>query len=171
MRHPYYLANFMIDSSLCLLSGNVYLLLLYPFLFFWAYGPTLREEETRLATLHGDAFEAYRGTVPRVFPDTGSLTRLGGVFWHFSCRRVSSGEIKRVLRFGFLGTLIALVQDVRAQEMRDIVAGQTPLRRVSAVWLGLCILFLVASAAVPRRRQQANHADGPQDDVSPGEDS
>ena len=37
VRHPYYLASYLIDSSFCLLSGNIFLVVLYPFLFFWAY--------------------------------------------------------------------------------------------------------------------------------------
>ena len=39
VRHPYYLANYLVDTSFCILSSNLYLLLVYPFLFFWAYGP------------------------------------------------------------------------------------------------------------------------------------
>jgi len=70
VRHPYYLANYLIDTSFCLLSGNVFLLALYPFLFFWAYGSTLREEESRLASLHGGDLEAYQTKIPQVFPDT-----------------------------------------------------------------------------------------------------
>ena len=56
VRHPYYLANYLIDSSLCVLSGNLYLVAAYPFLFFWSYGPTLRKEESFLASKYGDAF-------------------------------------------------------------------------------------------------------------------
>jgi protein-S-isoprenylcysteine O-methyltransferase Ste14 len=53
VRHPYYLANYLIDTAFCLLSGNSYLLLAYPFLFFWSYGPTFRKEETALKGRHG----------------------------------------------------------------------------------------------------------------------
>lgn len=41
VRHPFYLANFLVDLSLCLIVGNIYLIVLYPFLFFWAYGPMI----------------------------------------------------------------------------------------------------------------------------------
>jgi protein-S-isoprenylcysteine O-methyltransferase Ste14 len=33
VRHPYYLANYIIDSSFCLITGNMYLVFMYPFLF------------------------------------------------------------------------------------------------------------------------------------------
>jgi hypothetical protein len=156
VRHPYYLANYLVDSSFCLLSGNVYLLLLYPFLFFWAYGPTLRLEEAFLAAVHGDAFEAHRGTVPQVFPEASSFTRLGQLLRHFSWRRVSAGEIKRLLRFPFIGTLIALVQHLGLEGLQQIAAGQNPLHRSSAVLLALCVLFLLASVLTPRRRDRTD---------------
>jgi len=166
VRHPYYLANYLIDASFCLLSGNVYLLLSYPFLFFWAYGSTLREEEARLASLHADAFDAHRQTVPQLFPEAASLPPLAALFRHFSCRRVSSGEIKRVLRFGFIGTLIALVQHVGVPGLQQIVAGRNPVHDGGVVLLALSILFLLASASIPRRREKINHPDGSRDEDS-----
>ena len=168
VRHPYYLANYLIDASFCLLSGNVYLLLAYPFLFFWAYGSTLREEEKRLASLHPDAFDAYREAVPQVFPEVTSLAHLGALLRHFSCRRVSSGEIKRVLRFGFIGTLIALVQQVGVQGLQKIVVERNLAHRGSAVLLAVCILFLLASVLTPRRRERVPPTDGSQDDDALG---
>ena len=39
VRHPYYLANYLVDSGFCVLSGNSYLLLIYPFLFFGVTDP------------------------------------------------------------------------------------------------------------------------------------
>ena len=54
VRHPYYLSNFAIDYSFCVLSGNPYLLLIYPFLFFWSYQPTMSEEEHFLHSIHGE---------------------------------------------------------------------------------------------------------------------
>ena len=68
VRHPYYMANYLIDSAFCLLSGNVYLLLVYPFLFYWSYGPTIRKEESVLAGIHGEEFLRYSLDVPQIFP-------------------------------------------------------------------------------------------------------
>ena len=59
VRHPYYMANYLIDSSFCLLSGNIYLFFAYPFLFYWSYGPTIRQEESMLAEIHGEDFLKY----------------------------------------------------------------------------------------------------------------
>jgi len=124
VRHPYYLANYLIDTSFCLLSGNVFLVVLYPFLFFWAYGSTLREEELRLAAIHGDDYEAYLARVPQIFPNATVFAGLRTIGRGFSWRRVSSGEIKRLLRFVFVGTLLVLLQHLRPEGLKKIVTGQ-----------------------------------------------
>jgi len=154
VRHPYYLANYLIDSSFCLLSGSVYLVLSYPFLFFWAYGSTLREEESRLALLHAGDFDAYRADVPRVFPDSTVLARLRTLGNGFSWRRVTWGEAKRVFRFGFVGTLLALLQHTGIDGWKQIRAGHNPLDAGGAVWLGCCAVLLLSSVAIPRRYRE-----------------
>ncbi len=106
VRHPYYLANFLIDSSFCLMSGNHYLVLLYPFLFFWSYGPTLRKEEGTLTEKHGDSSVAYLLSTPPVFPDRRSVLHLRRLFAHFSIRRISSKEVARIMRFYAMALLI-----------------------------------------------------------------
>jgi hypothetical protein len=151
VRHPYYLANYLIDSSFCLLSGNIYLVLSYPFLFFWAYGPTLREEESLLASLHGGDFDAYQARVPQVFPNATVFGGLRALGKGFSWRRVSWGEIKRLLRFGFVGTLLVLLHQVGPEGLKDLTLGRSPLGRGGVVLLGLSAALLLASAAIPRR--------------------
>ena len=150
VRHPYYLANYLIDSSFCLLSGNLLLLALYPFLFFWAYGSTLCEEESRLASLHGGDFDAYLARVPQVFPNATLFAGLRTLGKGFSWQRVSWGEIKRILRFGFVGTFILLLQDVGAEGWHEIMVGRNPFDDGALVLLGLSTVLLLASALIPR---------------------
>ena len=105
-RHPYYLANYLVDSGFCLLSGNRYLLLLYPFLFFWSYGPTLRKEEGTLTEKHGDASVAYLLSAPPVFPDRRSILNASRLFAGFSLARISGKEAARIIRFYATALLI-----------------------------------------------------------------
>jgi len=156
VRHPYYLANYLIDSSFCLLSGNIYLVLSYPLLFFWAYGSTLREEESLLASLHGGDFEAYRARVPQVFPNATVFARLKTLGKRFSWRRVSWGEIKRLLRFGFVATLLALLQQVGAEGWKELLVGRSPLDRAGVVLWGLSTALFLASASIPRRPDEVS---------------
>ena len=106
IRHPYYLANFLVDFSFCLMSGNHYLVLLYPFLFFWSYGPTLRKEEGTLTEKHGDSSVAYLLSTPPVFPDRRSILPTRRLFAGFSLTRISGKEVARLVRFCAMALLI-----------------------------------------------------------------
>lgn len=110
IRHPYYLANYLVDSGFCLLSGNVYLLLAYPFLFFWAYGPSMRHEELLLSSTHPEAFASYSSAIPQVFPERGSLAEWKTVLNWFSMDRISGKERARVAKFCAIAIFIAFVQ-------------------------------------------------------------
>lgn len=153
VRHPYYLANYMIDTGLCLASGNVFLVLLYPFLFFWAYGKTFRDEEALLASMHPGKFEAYAAAVPAVFPEASSLAAVRGMFRGFSRHRISRGEIKRQFRFGFLLSGILLLRLIGFAGLRGIATGTSGLSIAESILLGVCFLFLVVSAVIPKQRE------------------
>jgi protein-S-isoprenylcysteine O-methyltransferase Ste14 len=114
IRHPYYLSNYLIDSSLCVLSGNPYLLLAYPFLFFWAYGPTLRKEEAYLSSLHGHIVTRYLSEIPQLFPDQATFNQWKRLFEGFCFERITRKECVRIMRFCSLGLFIALIQEIRA---------------------------------------------------------
>jgi hypothetical protein len=109
IRHPYYLANFLVDFSFCLMSGNHYLVLFYPFLFFWSYGPTLRKEEGTLTEKHGDSSVAYLLSTPPVFPDRRSIQQVRRLFAGFSLTRISGKEVARIVRFYAMALLILAV--------------------------------------------------------------
>ena len=152
VRHPYYLANYLIDTGFCLACGNVYLVLAYPFLFFWAYGPTLRSEESLLASLHGPEFEPYRAGVPQVFPDATLFASLGTLGRDFSWGRISAREVKRLFRCAFVAALLLLLGRIGPDGWREILAGSDPLDTGGIVLLALCVLlFLPAVLIRPRR--------------------
>jgi hypothetical protein len=120
VRHPYCLANHLVDSSLCGLSGNLYLVAATPFLFFWSYGPTLRKEEQFLASKYGDAFLNDSCNIPQVFPDKASLKGWRGFFEGFSIRRITLKECSRITRFCSLGFAIVLIHAVRVGNVREL---------------------------------------------------
>ena len=118
VRHPYYLANYLIDSAFCVLSGNLYLVAAYPFLFFWAYGPTLRKEESFLASKYPDTFENDNFTIPQVFPDRASLTAWNGLFEGFSVRRITLKERARITRFWACGFAVMLLHALELDQLQ-----------------------------------------------------
>ena len=161
VRHPYYLANYLIDTSFCLLSGNVFLLVLYPFLFFWAYEPTLLEEESRLASLHGSDFEAYRARVPQIFPNATVFAGFFAATKNFSMRRVTPGELKRLLRFGFIGSFLILVHHLGFNGLKKIVADHNPLTPSDLALAAVCALLLISSTIIPRRSKATSCSEDP----------
>jgi protein-S-isoprenylcysteine O-methyltransferase Ste14 len=121
VRHPYYLSNYLIDTAFCMLSGNQYLLLIYPFLFFWAYGPTLRKEEIYLLSQHGEAFSRHTTEVPQLFPDRASLTHWRSLFEGFSTGRITWKECGRVARFVSLSLIIILIHEIRIHSLTGLL--------------------------------------------------
>ena len=117
IRHPYYLANFLVDISFCLLSGNIYLLLVYPFLFFWAYGPTMRQEESYLSSCHPEAFARHGAAVPQIFPERASFAQWKTVFRWFAPERISRKESARVMRFCASGLFIAFLHEIKTDHI------------------------------------------------------
>jgi hypothetical protein len=138
VRHPYYLANYLIDTGFCVLSGNLYLLLAYIFLFFWSYGPTLREEEERLTEKHGDDSLAFMLRTPPVFPDRRSVSHLPSLFAGFSATRISSKELARIVRFYAVACLIIGVGRIGAASRPSI---RLLLEPAVAFWLLSAILL------------------------------
>lgn len=67
VRHPFYLANFIIDVGICVMSGNVYLLAVYLPLFLIAYIPVIQAEESDLIEAH-EEYREFARAVPRLLP-------------------------------------------------------------------------------------------------------
>jgi hypothetical protein len=149
VRHPYYLANYLIDSSFCVLSGNRYLLLLYPFLFFWSYGPTFRKEEGTLTAMHGDASVDYVLGTPPVFPDRHSV-RNARPFAGFSWRRISGKEVARITRF-YAMTCIILVIHRKAPGAADLSFLRLP---GTLALLSLAALLYAAGLVILKLRKR-----------------
>ena len=120
VRHPYYMANYLIDSSFCLLSGNLYLVLIYPFLFYWAYGPTIRKEERFLASMYGDRFLQYSLEIPQIFPDPSSIGCWKELARGFSRQRITRNELSRFVRFMATASCIMFTHAIRTQSLVDI---------------------------------------------------
>jgi hypothetical protein len=157
-RHPYYLANFTVDISLCLLSGNIYLVLLYPFLFFWAYGPTLKFEEGKLTGLHGEKYTQYLLQVPQVFPNHDSITGLGRILNEVSASRISKKEWVRITRFWAVALILIVTHKVGMAGVKILYV--TPVD-LTAVSLTAGAVMLLAFSLVLRLLRQPKSA--PQD--------
>jgi len=152
VRHPYYFANYMIDSAMCLLSGNIYLVALYPFFFFRAYDPTFEKEEHYLASEHGRLFREHVDSTPQVFPHSGSVSG-GRKFLEGFCRkRVSLKEWARTARFWASALFIVFVHEVREDGLSVFYGADTD----DLVLLGTAIVLSVTSFLLLSKRSRAD---------------
>ena len=154
VRHPYYLANYLIDSSFCLLSGNIYLLLIYPFLFFWAYGPTLRKEEETLVSTHGAAYAQYSSEVPQVFPHGQSIKTWKNIVRGFSKNRITAKEMSRLTRFWGMAIFLMLVHDLREEGLKELMSFSYPRDLDGLLYLGLSVCLFIASFFILRKSKR-----------------
>jgi hypothetical protein len=153
VRHPYYLANYLTDSSFCLLSGNGYLLLLYPFLFFWAYGPSLRKEEKWLASTYGDEHLQYSVEIPQVFPDAHSVKNWRSFLRGFSKGRITTRELVRLMRFWAVAFFLILLHDLGKEGLGELIFWSHPKDHDGLVYLVVSIcLYFVSFLLVQRVR-------------------
>ena len=68
VRHPYYLANALIDTSIAVMSGWWLLPAVLPVWWLCVYVPVIRSEERHLASLFPEDYPAYRKRVPMLVP-------------------------------------------------------------------------------------------------------
>ena len=155
VRHPYYMANYLIDVSFCLLSGNPYLLLVYPFLFFWVYGPTLRKEEKYLAETHNEPYMEYMLDVPQVFPDSFFQRYIKDIFKGFSKKRISRNEISRILRFWATSVFIVFLHTLKTVNYSEIQFSGPRGLSISTGLLLLVVMCYVVSVFVRGNRNKS----------------
>lgn len=96
-RHPFYMANLLLDTGILFMCGRPLVIPIYLCLFFKSYHKVIIEEEKELTATHGDLYRHYIKTVPRYF-----LTPIPFVRdWHagFNWKNIlRERELSRTLR-------------------------------------------------------------------------
>jgi len=159
VRHPFYLSNYLVDMSFCLMSGSLLLAVTYPFLFFWSYGPTMRKEERELFLLHGDALLDAFFSIPQVFPDSGTLKAWREILGGFSLRRISKRELARIARFWAVEFLFLLFHDLREEGLGEFIS---PVDYDGIAFAAACFLLSLTSLSLARLQGRMGEA-GSQD--------
>ena len=115
VRHPFYLANALIELGLCLMINQLEVLLIY--FFFWtiAYWTAMKTEEKKLEILFGPRFTVYKSNVPcfvpRRIPDSECVRR--GFSWHNP--NIAEGSVlPRLLRLAGYPLLFYFGSEFRA---------------------------------------------------------
>ncbi len=68
IRHPLYLANFLLGLGICVIIGVVWVFIVYLAYFLIQYIPIIIAEEKALSIQFKEEYEAYASRVPRFFP-------------------------------------------------------------------------------------------------------
>lgn len=106
IRHPFYLANFVIDLGICICGFNYtdirsYLIIGgYLILFYLVYIRRMNQEEKSLTDAFGEAYKNYQRQVPQFLPCLGKSFPREQASEGFRWQRVisSGNEIPRLLR-------------------------------------------------------------------------
>lgn len=67
-RHPFYIANLLLDTGIILMSGHPLFIPIYLLLYYKAYHKVILNEEADLTNIYGDLYKKYMKKVPRYFP-------------------------------------------------------------------------------------------------------
>lgn len=97
VRHPFYLANLLLETGLLLFAGAWWAVPVYLLVAHFAYNATMDEEESDLAAVHGEAWREYAAAVPRILPHRGPCPRGDGPGFSF-LNLVYEREIPRLMR-------------------------------------------------------------------------
>lgn len=153
VRHPYYFANFVIDSGFCVLSSNEIVLYAFPFLFFWAYGPAINNEEKYLEDIHGQAYRDFRAKVPQILPSTGCYKLIPQILRNFTFSRITSQEVKRLLRLAASTTLLVFLNTALSLDLQTLKSWPPHSRThlLAAISGGLTVLLFLVALCVPRK--------------------
>jgi hypothetical protein len=115
VRHPFYLANLLLENGLLLFAGAWFLVPVYMAVAHFAYHAAMDEEESDLARLHGEAWADYAARVPRLVPWRGPAPRVAGPGFSL-LNLVVEREIPRLLRLVSLPLGLAWWAAFRSQE-------------------------------------------------------
>lgn len=117
VRHPFYLANALIDAGIAVMSGWWVLQFGLPFWWFAIYIPVMRREENYLTETFGPIYEEYKRRVPRLIPWRRPLEASEEGF-RWSNPNIAGGEeIPRALRILAYPLLFLVCTDLRIDEL------------------------------------------------------
>jgi hypothetical protein len=109
VRHPFYLANFLIDMGICFFSGNIYLIAAYVPAYLLTYIPTIRKEEQFLREQHGTAYDEYAARVSMLVPSRINSIHPLDFSWENIEREHEMVRLMRILAIPLYFSLVELV--------------------------------------------------------------
>ncbi|HUT34244.1 MAG TPA: isoprenylcysteine carboxylmethyltransferase family protein [Planctomycetota bacterium] len=116
VRHPFYLANALVDAGVAVMSGWWLLQLVLPLWWLGIYVPVMRREEVRLTSLFGSSYQEYMARVPMLLPWRLPLPSTGGGFSWGNPNLSAGREIPRALRLAAYPLLFLVCSHLLARD-------------------------------------------------------
>jgi hypothetical protein len=161
VRHPFYLANGLIDAGIAIMSGWWALGVMLPAWWLVVYLPVMRKEEAHLLGLFGRVYADYRRRVPRLIPWRRPLPA-GGEGFRWSNRNIAvEGEIPRALRLLAYPLLFFVVTDLRIKGLSFFSDG----RELAAT--ALLLATYLAARLLDRRLRRRGASSRGDDELGP----
>jgi isoprenylcysteine carboxyl methyltransferase (ICMT) family protein YpbQ len=114
VRHPFYLANALIDAAIAVMSGWWVLQVALPFWWLAIYIPVMRKEESYLGGAFGSIYDEYKRRVPRLIPWRRPLRSTSPGFSWNNPNIAEGEEISRALRLMAYPLLFLVCLEFRA---------------------------------------------------------
>ena len=114
VRHPFYLANALIDFALVVMAGWLPLMIVLPVWWLAIYIPVIRGEERFLSEKFPDEYPDYRRRVPCLIPWRRPLPYAGDGFRWDNPNIAGGEELPRAMRILAYPLLFFVVQGLRA---------------------------------------------------------
>jgi protein-S-isoprenylcysteine O-methyltransferase Ste14 len=138
VRHPFYLANALVDAGIAVMSGWWVLDALLPVWWLAVYLPVIRKEENYLIGAFGADYEQYRRQVPCLIPWRRPLPRAAGGFRWDNPNITEDGAVRRSLKLLAYPLLFFACMHLRADGLAFFAdSAQLAVLVVLGLWYGL----------------------------------
>lgn len=137
IRHPLYLANFLIGLGICVIIGIAWVFIVYLAYFLIQYIPIVVAEEKSLSTQFKEEYEAYTSRVPRFIPRLLKVKQKQEGFsfnWKRSLKREQDTICGFTMAFIFIEILDAIRISGIVAERKEILSMLTFASFFLLVW-------------------------------------
>lgn len=145
IRHPLYLANFLLGMGIVMVAGWWPMMLAYVLVFIPIHAVIMKSEEVHLASLYGERYQAYRRAVPALL---SWRPYVGPRYGQRSSFKIQKG-MERWKAAGYFAGMAAilLVKQIRRAQVLP------PLRPMpSALWVVCAGVAILAMVVRPKLR-------------------
>lgn len=158
VRHPLYVANFMIWTGLALLTAHPWFVVLFVMLFALYYERIMFMEEKFLRDKFGDAFMAWAAVTPAFLPRFRAWARPDTAFnWKKVLKREKSSFLSTFTVFFLIASLSRSVEKERFHLADDWVLA---LFVLSVLLYGILKALAKLTAVLRERSTETNDPDG-----------